>query len=234
MAGATDHLPDSEENGQMPHSITESKITVHIPPRSHRHQNHQAANETTPDSETMPFKQQESAKITTTDNQGMFQNYSHYKSETGISNQESPRMSLDLQGETRVTDVESQIRHGQLSPLENDTITKKKKKKKKKMKKNKVDTNTEEAGEQDRIGDDVDVKKVEESKQKKMDENEPEVLHTEETEERTEKKKKKKRRREANAENDVDVEETQKQEKKKKKKKHKRPEPDPDDLRNGD
>lgn len=233
MAGATDHLPDSEENGQMPHSITESKITVHIPPRSHRHQNHQAANETTPDSETVPLKQQESAEITTTDNQGMFQNYSHYKGETGISNQESPRMSLDLQGETRVTNVESQIRHGQLPPLENDNITKKKKKKKK-MKKNKVDTNTEEAGEQDRIGDDVDVKKVEESKQKKMDENEPEVLHTEETEERTEKKKKKKRRREANAENDVDVEETQKQEKKKKKKKHKRPEPDPDDLRNGD
>ena len=231
-AGATGHPPDSKENGQMPHLKTDSKTTVNIPPRSHHHQNHQAANETTLDSKIMPSKQQESAKITTTDNKGMFQNYSYYKGETGISNKESPRMSLNLQGETGVTDMESHIRHRQLPPLENDTNAKKKKKKKKK--KNKIAINTEEAGEQNRITDDIDVEKVEDLHQKKVDKNEPEVLHTEETEERTEKKKKKKRRREDNAENDVNVEETQKQEKKKKKKKHKRPEPDPDDLRNED
>ena len=189
----------------MPHLKTDSKTTVNIPPRSHHHQYHQAANKTTLNSK---------------------------KGETCISNQESPIISRDLQGETGVTDMESHVRHRQLPPLENDTNAKKKKKKKEK--KNKIAINTEEAGEQNRITDDIDVEKVEELQQKKVDKNEPEVLHTEETEERTEKKKKKKRRREANAEHDVDVEETQKQEKKKKKKKHKRPEPDPDDLRNED
>ena len=120
----------------MPHLKTDSRITVNIPPISHHHQNHQATNE------TMRSKQQESAEILTTDNKGMFQDYSYYKGDTGISNQKGPRMSRDLQRETGVTDVESHKRHRQLPPLENNTNAKKKIKKKK----NKVATDTEEAG----------------------------------------------------------------------------------------
>lgn len=120
----------------MPHLKTDSRITVNIPPISHHRQNHQATNE------TMRSKQQESAEILTKDNKGMFQNHSYYKGDTGISNQEGPRMYLDLPRKTGVTDVESHIRHRQLPPLENDTNVKKKKKKKK----NKVATDTEEAG----------------------------------------------------------------------------------------
>ena len=117
----------------------------------------------------MRSKQQESAEILTTDNKGMFQNNAYYKGDPGISNQEGPRMSLDLQRENGVTDVESHIRHGQLPPLGNNTNAKKKMKKKK----NKVAIDTEEAGQQNRITDDVELENVEE---KKVDENEPEVL----------------------------------------------------------
>lgn len=90
----------------------------------------------------MRSNQQESAEILTKDNKGMYQNYSYYKGDAGISNQEGPRMYLNLQREIGVTDVESHIRHGQLPPLENNTNAKKKIKKKK----NKVATDTEEAG----------------------------------------------------------------------------------------